>query len=113
MAITIPDVGASRPYPIQLPHNIIVASEYVHYFMHLLGVEFTSGNPEVDGVVRGIELPVRNMVYVRGNRGYARKVMDCKFIDEDGTPMSYADYTLKYYPEMRHIVTMQLHQYKS
>ena len=108
---TIQNVGFNRNYPNIHKYDSLEPSEYVANFMHILGVEFFTGNSDVDGCVMFIETSSRDTMYIRGDRGYARDIKDIKLIDSNDEQLSYREYTLKYYPEMRHIVDVQCRKY--
>lgn len=112
MTFEIPNVGFNQTHRLKFQYDEITTSEYVRAFMHLLGVEFYTGNISVDGYIRFIETGSRDALYIRGDKGYARNLSEIELIDEDGSRISYKEYTLKYYPDMRHIIDEQIKQYK-
>lgn len=107
----IPNVGFNRDHLRKFQYDRIELSEYIQMFMHLLGVEFHTGNCSVDGYIEFIETGSKDRIYIRGNLGYSRELSSIRLVDEDGERLSYKEYMLKYYPSMRGILDNQLKQY--
>lgn len=109
MSLKIPNYLFIDKTPMMLNnYENLTTSEYISMFIHLLGLEFYTGDICVDGHVKAIWVNCRNRRSIIGDKGYSRDIFEVKFVDEDGSKLSYRDYTLKYYPEYRYIVDEQI-----
>lgn len=67
---------------------------------HLIGCEFTTGNWEVDGFIKSVDIPFKNVMSVRGDKGYSRDINNIQFLSECGDTLGYFEYMKVYYPHL-------------